>query len=157
MFNCKQFRELIIKPSLADIGLYSQDAEELLVFTCATESIGGTYLAQVRGPALSVFQIEPATYNDIWQNYLMRHERTLLLSRISRELGITAMPDPSRMIWDLRFATVMARIFYLRKPQALPKHTDIDGIWEYYKRHYNTSLGKATKNESISKYRAFIK
>ena len=30
-------------------------------------------------------------------------------------------------------------------------------IWEYYKKYYNTHLGKAEKEESIKHYRKFVK
>ena len=65
MLNIAQFRDLIVKSTLNDLLLYSEDAEELLVFTCAVESLGGTYLQQVKGPALGIYQMEPVTYNDI--------------------------------------------------------------------------------------------
>ena len=69
MIDNKQLRECIIKPTLDSLQMYSQAAEELLVFTCACESLGGTYLKQVKGPALGIYQMEPATYQDIWENY----------------------------------------------------------------------------------------
>jgi hypothetical protein len=61
MFNITQFRELLIRPVLDSLQMYSKDAEELLVFTCAAESNGGTYLHQVKGPALGIYQCEPST------------------------------------------------------------------------------------------------
>ena len=70
MFLHNQLRELIITPALSKLQLYSKDAEELLIFTCAVESDGGTYLKQIKGPALGIYQMEPRTYNDIWQNYM---------------------------------------------------------------------------------------
>jgi len=48
MLNIAQFREFIIQPSLHDLILNSPDAEELLVFTCANESLGGTYIKQLK-------------------------------------------------------------------------------------------------------------
>ena len=62
MIDNKQLRELIIGPSLDALQMYSKEAEEILVFTCASESLGGTYLKQVKGPALGIYQMEPATY-----------------------------------------------------------------------------------------------
>lgn len=65
MLDCSQFRALIIEPVLSKLQLYSKDAEELLVFTCAAESLGGTLLHQIQGPAVGIFQMEPNTYTDI--------------------------------------------------------------------------------------------
>ena len=53
MLNAEQLRTLIIEPALKDLNLQSDDATELLLFTCATESEGGTYLHQLKGPHLA--------------------------------------------------------------------------------------------------------
>jgi hypothetical protein len=154
MINIAQFRQEILTPALSLLKQYSADAMELLVFTCATESKGGTYLRQIKGPALGIFQMEPFTYNDIWQNYIRKKNDISLL--LGTHFNAFSMPDERRMIHDLFFATAMARIFYLRIPAKLPNKEDIDGIWEYYKEYYNTEHGKATKDESIKAYYAFI-
>ena len=63
-FNCLQFRDLITRV-LKEVALYSPAAVNLLLGTAAQESGFGTYLRQVKGPALSVFQIEEATFLDL--------------------------------------------------------------------------------------------
>ena len=155
MLNCTQFRTLIIEPVLSKLQCYSKDAEELLVFTCAAESMGGTYLHQVKGPALGIYQIEPNTYTDIWVNYIRARNRLAMI--LALNFNCNKIPDPERLIYDLHFATAMTRIFYLRVTEAIPAHDDIDGIWSYYKKYYNTEKGKANKEESIKKYQNFIK
>lgn len=154
MIDIKQFRENILSPSLSIIKHYSNDAEELLVFTCAAESNGGTYVKQVGGPACGIFQMEPATHHDIWVNYI--RTRNELTYPIGYCLGINQIPLPERMIYDMAYATVMARIHYLRAPGKLPNKDDVEGMWEYYKKYYNTPLGKAKKAATIKKYEAFI-
>ena len=155
MFKLSQFRELIVQSTLKDLNLYSPDAEELLVFTCATESLGGTYLTQVNGPALGIYQMEPETYNDIWQNYLKN--QTSLCLKLFSNLGITFQAPVEQLIYDLRYATAMARVYYLRVSEPLPKPNDQDAIYDYYKRHYNTALGVADKQSSILKYINFLR
>jgi hypothetical protein len=155
MLNSSQLRELIIKPALSDLILYSEDAEELLVFTCANESDGGSYLKQVKGPALGIYQMEPETYNDIWQNYII--SKNDLYLKLLHSFEASRMPSEDRLIYDLRFATAMTRIFYSRIKEPLPKATDIDGIWNYYKTYYNTSAGKADYNQALDKYQQLIK
>lgn len=154
MFNIIQFRETIVKSTLNDLLMYSPEAEELLVFTCANESKGGTYIRQVDGPALGIYQIEPETYNDIWQNYIKSNAS--LAMRLFSNFDVCGMPHPERMIYDLRFSTAMARIFYFRIKQSLPAANDIDSIWTYYKTHYNTSKGKALKEAAIKNYHEFL-
>jgi hypothetical protein len=155
MFNAEQLRELIIRPALNELIAYSDSALELMTFTCAVESEGGTYLKQIKGPALGIYQMEPNTYNDIWQNYI-KSNHSLLLQLLSN-FGVINMPSEDRLIYDLKFATAMTRIHYLRVNSPLPQASDIDAIWDYYKEHYNTINGAATKNVSIAKYQAFLK
>jgi hypothetical protein len=153
MLDSDQLRSLIIKPALTDLIMYSDEAVELLIFTCANESNGGTYLKQISGPALGIYQMEPTTYNDIWQNYIMKNSSILL--RFIHGFGINSMPSEERLIYDLRFATAMARIHYERVKQPLPAIYDLDGIWNYYKQYYNTCEGKADYHDAINRYQVF--
>jgi len=155
MFNCEQLRTLIIRPALKDLLLHTEDAEELMIFTCANESLGGTYLKQVKGPALGIYQMEPETYNDLWQNHIKKKTSILLI--LLHAFNIINMPEEDRLIYDLRYATAMTRIYYSRIPTPLPKAIDLDGLWNYYKTYYNTSLGKADYHQALENYQRFIK
>lgn len=155
MLIASQLREFIIKPVLYDLNMNSEDAEELLLFTCAVESLGGTYIKQVNGPALGIYQMEPVTYNDIWQNYIKN--RGSLLMMLGSSFNAFSIPDEQRLMYDLRFATAMTRIHYLRVGDALPSKGDIVGMWNYYKSHYNSAHGAAEREESLRKYLAFVK
>ena len=154
MLNIAQLREFIIKPALHDLVMYSPEAEELLVFTCAVESNGCSYIKQESGPALGIYQMEPRTYNDIWQNYVVK-KGSLILTMISN-FHASFMPDEQRLMYDWRFATAMARLFYAIIPEPLPNPKDIDALWCYYKIYYNTKLGAAQKAESIKKYSTYL-
>lgn len=154
MFNINQFRESIVQSTLKDLLMYAPESEELIVFTCAAESLGGTYIRQVDGPALGIYQMEPETYTDIWQNFI-KQQGGLCMMMFSC-FHISYMPSPERMIYDLRFATAMARLHYRRVAEPLPSVNDTGGLWSYYKRHYNTLKGKAEKEDSIEKYHAFV-
>lgn len=155
MFDCSQFRSLIIEPVLSKLQCYSKNAEELLVFTCAAESDGGRYLTQVQGPALGIYQMEPATYTDLWTNFI--RARNQMATLLAIHMGCNRIPEIERLIYDLHFATAMARLHYLRCPGKLPEPKDIDGIWDYYKTHYNTPKGKAKKEDCLKRYEEFIK
>ena len=48
----KHLAEYVIRPSLKPLGLYSLEAEQLLLGTAAVESQLGFYLHQIKGPAL---------------------------------------------------------------------------------------------------------
>lgn len=145
MINLSQLRRLIYS-SLEPVGLYSAQAEELLVGTCAQESALGTYIRQINGPALGIFQMEPVTHDDIMRNYLAYNSRIC-----SKVLGFISA-DANRMETDLRHATVMARLQYYRRPEQLPEVDDLDGQANYWKQWYNTPLGKGTVEEYKENY-----
>lgn len=153
MFDINQFKDLIIAPALNDLNLYSDDAVELLVFTCAAESAGGTYLHQKKGVALGVYQCEPATYQDIWVNYIFRNYA--IMSRLQLNFNVVNIPEPERLVYDLRFASAICRIHYRRVPDELPSKDDVNGMWDYYKKFYNTEKGKAKKEACLKAYEKF--
>lgn len=153
MLDIVQFRKLIIVPALSDLKMYSKQAEELLVFTCACESEGGTYIKQITGPALGIYQMEPATYHDIWDRYIVKQSG--LLTLLSLKFTANRIAEVNRMTHDLRYATAIARLFYRMQKEPLPSHTDVNAIWAYYKKYWNTEAGKAQKDKSIAAYKKF--
>lgn len=155
MISCKQFRQYIIKPALMGFNpaLYSADIEELLIATMAHESKGGQFLHQEHGPALGPFQMEPATHDDLW-----KHSKWMNYYGHIKPTNIIDGPQPaSTMIWNLYYATIMARIFYFCTPDVIPNAGDIEGIWKLYKQKWNTTLGAATRNEFLANYWAYVK
>lgn len=151
MIDVIHFKELIIEPTLKRFDLYSEAATNLLLGTAIQES-RLTYLKQLgNGPALGVYQMEPSTHDDIWENYLKFN--TVLRWRIGG--GDKSAHTPTRprshksLVSDLAYATIMARIHYLRRPEALPEADDVEGMAQYWKDHYNTHLGKGTAAEYL--------
>lgn len=138
MLNVEQFREFIVVPTLHSIGLYSKAAEQLLIATALVET-NLTFIKQLgSGPALGVYQIEPNTERDVWENFL--NHRSQLGSKVAElKLGID-----DELIGNLYYATAIARICYYRIPAPLPKENDISGMAHYWKNYYNTSLGAGT-------------
>ena len=69
--DLNQFKEFIIIPALQVVELYQPESVELVLGTCIQES-HLQYLKQLGGgPALGVIQMEPATHEDIWDNWLL--------------------------------------------------------------------------------------
>jgi hypothetical protein len=144
----------LIQQTLSPIGLYSLDAEELLMATCANESNFGEYRTQGGGgPARGIFQMEGEDFNDIWTNYLQYHG-TLAFQVKNYNGGKQGTADD--MISNDQYAICMARIHYSRKPGNLPPANDIEQIWAYYKHYYNTPQGAATHDAFVSKYKKFV-
>lgn len=141
-----QLREYIIRPVLNRLGLYSEAAEELLMLTAATESLCGKFVHQVGGPALGIFQMEPRTHDDIWDNFL--RFKPDLAFRV-KHFGRLSQQLPG----NLYYACAMARVHYLRVPERLPSAIDVNGLADYWKAHYNTHLGAGKPEEAIQNYK----
>lgn len=155
MINANQLIDLIIKPSLLDLVMYSDKAVQILVFTCALESNGGTYLKDSNGKGLGIYRMKPDTYTDIWQNYINKNQNLLLSLAINFEIG--RIPSEDRLVYDLRFATAMARIHYKRILDPLPPSDDPVSMWYYYQRFYNSSDDICPMEKAINKYYSFVK
>jgi len=154
MFNCDQFTALILRPALEEIDLYSLKAERLLLGTMAQESNFGTYLKQVNGPALGIFQMEPRTYYDLWNTILKNDLK--LATLIRNDYPSKQVIDPEEMIYNLKFACKMARVFYYRIKEEIPDSSDPNEIFKYYKKYWNTSLGDTTQQEFLASYKKYI-
>ena len=144
-----QFRMFIIRAPLQAHNLGpSQAAEELLLMTAAQETHLGRWVKQEGGgPAVGVYQMEPATFRDnlAWAR-----------GNFVTKAIFTDYDDPEMMVWHWDFATVMARVHYLRVREALPAWDDRKGLAEYYKKYWNTYLGKATVPEAMANYERYV-
>jgi len=154
MFHKTQFKDLIGRVLLsADKRFSSMSAVNLLMGTAAVESKLGTYLRQIKGPALGVFQMEPETERDIWVNFLAY--RPVLESKIQQMFQPAVIPSPA-LEYDIGYQIVMARLQYYRAPTPLPTYKDISGLAKYWKKHYNTSAGAGVPGDFIRRYLALV-
>lgn len=152
-FRAHSFREFIVAPTLRSLGMYSQAAENLLVMTSAQESQLGNYLRQVHGPAIGIDQMEPATHDDLWVNFIAaRPAIAYQLRRFAGYRWVGNKIPATEMTGNLYYATAMTRVHYYRRPEALPDATDTLGLAKYYKRWYNTPKGAATIPEIMANY-----
>ena len=117
--------------------------------TCAQESHLGEYRHQIHGPAVGIFQMEPEDHDDIWTNFLAYH---FDLGTAVRQLSGQLAPIAADMQNNDPYAIAMARVHYERAPGVLPDASDLTGLWNYYKQHYNTPGGAATQAEFVANY-----
>ena len=141
--DVRELRVHVIRPALVMMCAWSISAEDLLIGTCCQESGMGKYLHQVGGPALGIYQMEPRTHDDIWKN---------LIERKNYDYMAQYSNDPNRLVYDLRYATIMTRLHYMRFPEPLPSSTDIEGLAGYWKKYYNTDLGHGTVEQFLDNY-----
>lgn len=139
MLAPEDFLHGAIRPALARLGLGGAAAERLLLGTALTES-GLVHLRQSGGgPARGLYQIEPATHRDLWRHYLAF--RPTPAARLLR-LVAPAGPVADQLVWNLGYATGVARLVYRRRPEPLPPAGDLHALARYWKAHFNTAAGK---------------
>jgi len=128
----------------------------LLLGTAAVESdlvhrrqLGG-------GPARGLWQMEPATADDIIRNYVYyTWARFVWLRGFVRDNCLEYFISLSHALaYHLErfdnFACAMARIHYLRVRDPIP--TELVEIAKYWKDFYNTPLGAGTVDEFLEKW-----
>lgn len=157
MLNISQYRAQILRPTLVFVGdglpgFASAAAEELLLGTAAHES-GFHYLAQIRGPAQGLYQIEPETCIDIYKNYLAH--RPALRDRVNALLADKPTVR-DQLASNLAFATAIARLVYWRSPLPLAPAGDVAGHARVWKAVFNTPLGKGREADFVDAYQRLV-
>ncbi len=144
MIDPHDFRHYVVRPTLTclhPLVPVSRAAEVLLLGTALVESGLSALVQRGGGPALGLYQIEPATHVDLWDRYLAY--RPSLERHLRAVFGLhgEGVPRDERLITDLAYATAIARIIFWRRPEPLPDAADHRGLGAYWKRHYNSSPG----------------
>lgn len=150
MISPNDLRTYVIGPVCDRLELGGDAVEELLLGTAMQESGCGKYLHQRGGPALGVWQMEPATHDDIWLNFLKF--RAPLAGAIAGFI-FSGLPQSHQLIGNLYYACAMARMQYFRSPLKVPKAGDLEGQATMYKVVFNTVLGKATPEQYVANFR----
>lgn len=156
--NCRQLRDYVVRPTLAMFGVDDEATENLLLGTSAQESLMGKYIVQMNGSALGIYQIEPRTHADVYGNYLgSRQHLKYTVDSLSTD-KYNSMNREEELIYNLRYATAIAYIIYLRAPKDIPSDPlNVNAMAAFWKAYYNTHLGKGTEHEFINNYRRYVK
>lgn len=138
MIKAEHLRDMVIVPTLRELAEFdrrmaTQSAINLLLCTAAHESLCGHFLKQQGGPALGLYQMEPDTHDWLWDGYLNRKPRLSAILARWRAFD----QDVNQLVWDLRYATAMARVRYWIETDPLPEKGDLVGLAEYWDDHYN--------------------
>ncbi|MCU0601273.1 MAG: hypothetical protein MUC33_01270 [Desulfobacterales bacterium] len=131
---------------------YSEAAVELLMLTAAQETQLGKYLVQIKGPARGIYQVEPASERSVLAMLALRHP-ALHAKLMALNLAVDGQDGQLTdrdIIHNLAYATALARCFYWLKPGPIPKAPGDQAA--YYKKYWNTHLGKATEAEALAAY-----
>lgn len=135
--------------TLTDIT-YSEKVIHMMIETACVESCCGKYIKQINGPACGIFQIEPNTAKDIYDNFIIYRPYYKKGYDLLYNKKLTLEQN---LIYNLAFQIFMCRIFYIRIPEPIP-NTTMDRA-TYWKKYYNTTKGKGSTQDYIIKVRTY--
>lgn len=145
----------LIRSTLSPLGLYSADAEELLMATCAQESLLGKYRTQApHGPARGIFQDEGGDFNDLWDHYLVQQAH---LAQQVAALNGGQKGTVDDLVNNDAYAIAICRLHYMRVPHPLPSGSNLAAMWHMYKVWYNSINGAATQDQFYEHYKTLVK
>lgn len=145
------FQKRLIDPVLKSLDLYSESASNLLLGTAMQES----HLGKITGGSPRyVYQIILPTARDILSRYLPKHPslRSKLLSFYDAEHNLHW-----NITENVRFQIGLARIIYHQAHVSLPHARDINGLATFWKKYYNTRLGKGKARYFAQIYTQYLK
>lgn len=160
--NPEQFISLIIKPTLKKLAEYnpamlSQEAADLLLCTAAHESHLGEYIKQVNGPALGVYQIEPATNKSLWDDFILVPSRRNFAQMMYSELPTSSKyPYADQLMTNLTYQTIMARLKYWIAPEPIPK-LGLHSLADYWGKYYQSTSDPAKIEKFIKDAKIYAK
>lgn len=142
MIDVEQYINFVLDPVLHSLKMHSRDAVHLMLRTALIES-RLSYLNQLRqGPALGFFQTEPATIDDVYR-YL--ETRPDIKERLLSCVNMSELPKSLlHHAQNLALNCAIARVKYWMVPEPIPSLDDIEAQGEYWKKYYNTELGKGS-------------
>lgn len=139
-------------------GVYnSEDAQELLFGTACIESSLRPRFQDSGGDAIGLFQVEYPTFKDLWNRAIkIKHPD---LHRDIKEKFINP-PFNDITFEDLQkndvLCAIFARMKFAENDEAIPPANNSIAQAEYYKKHYNTILGKSKAKDFVKRKNEFL-
>ena len=130
-----------------EIELWSDAAEELVLGTAIVESRLSFIKQLGSGPALGLWQIEPDTHREVYENFLEYREE--LYDQVM-ELSAPGQTFEENLTSNMQYGAAICRLCYYRAPEALPDEGNLEGQAAHWKRYYNTQLGAGTEGKYIA-------
>ena len=139
----------IVEYALYKIDCYSDDALALVVRTGKAESGYRALKGYGKGnPAIGFWQIEPDTLLDMMKNYINYRPK---YRESLEELGMEFAGDDifTSVMSSMAIQAALCRLHYRRDKYPLPSWDDLENQAKYWKRVYNTKLGRGTVQHFI--------
>lgn len=153
MLDPTQVRMMVVRPALELTGLWSPDAESLVLRTAVQESQLRALTQAGGGPARGLWQMERPTFSDIFDRFLG------IRKDLAAKIKPLVMPgiDPfGQLHANLFLGAAMCRLRYYMDPKPIPPAADIQAQAEFWKRVYNTSAGKGRPEDFVANVRRIL-
>lgn len=142
----QQLLAQVIMPALVIAHIEPLTTTAELVLGTAMHESQLRFLYQVGGgPALGLWQMEPATHDDIFSNYL-RYDAGL---RDCISLHYPRWRGADLLASDLCYAATMCAVHYKRHMKTVPAVAAPERLAEWWKKYYNTEAGKGTVEQCL--------
>lgn len=162
------------------LNMYSPISTELILGTGIIEGNNFNLIKQLEnGVAKSAYQIEPATHNDNFKNYLIHRPKLARnFLELAGEKSVFKVIDEdliddfikdyiesemytelaqTSLMYNEAYAIAHCRLKYYRSNFKMPQSFDIEEIAKIWKEHYNTNLGKGSVEKFIEEYNYYTK
>jgi len=139
--------KIIIDWTLKYLNMHSDDASALVYRTGMAETKYNHLKQMGDGPALGFFQCEPNTMKDIMENYVSYRDG---LKQKIYYLGYNDDNPEMSLMSNVALQVAFCRIKYRRDRLPIPNKDKIEEQAKYWKRVYNTRLGKGTVEHFLS-------
>ena len=124
---------------------------QLMLAIAAQESDCGVYFKSINGHEMGIWQVHPDTDTDLHENFLnTRPELLMILNHLKSDW----MNWPH--IQSPMYNCAIARLCLYRYSEPCPPFNDMDGMWKFYKKRYNSYKGAATEEEWIENWNNYV-
>lgn len=131
---------------------YPASRRTLMLGTAIQES-GLKAVRQVGGPALGLWQMESATHDSLWTNFLAY--RPHFSAPINHFLNYIE-PAAELLTTNHVYAAAMAALRYYDSKAVMPANDDVAACAAVWKQYYNTVNGAGTEQEFIDNYTRMV-
>lgn len=148
MLDKDDLMNVVIIPTLRAIGLYSDQAAQLLIATAIQESSLRNLIQKPRAIARGLWECESPTYVDLKTRltYLPDLESKVLVLLNMKSLPLTY----DFLAGNLYAACIFARLKYYFIQEKLPELNDFTSMGEYWGKYYNTKNNPTEVKRFIS-------
>jgi hypothetical protein len=148
MIEPSAVRTLYVEPALTQLGLYTLQAEQLLMGTAAVESNFTNFVQFGDGPARGMFQMEPPTFDDMLDRVLDNPNNAALKAAVYAAAA-NRPPAFVELAANHLLAAALARVKYFSVPGEIP--LDLADQAEYWWTYYN---GRSPNGVGVEGYLA---